>query len=320
MQISIKEIASILLQNDNYIIINHNKPDGDAVGSAAALCLGLRALGKRASVWKNPETTPKFMPWIAGLETEEVPAGAYLITVDTAAENMFPKNGDAFLGQVALAIDHHPSNSGYAGLFHVNAGAAACGEIILDLLLELLGPGQISREMADALYLALCTDTGCFQYSNVTPKTLRSAALLKELGAEAYQTNKIMYGTRSIARLRLEAALTESAEFYAGGIVCVTTITREMRQRLNASEDDVGALSGFPRDIEGVLVGVMIKEQPDGSAKVSLRTETGYNASEICSTLGGGGHAAAAGVTLMVSPAEAKEKILAAIADYGVVL
>ena len=194
---------------------------------------------------------------------------------------------------------------------------AACGELLLELLREL---GPVTKPMAEALYLAISTDTGCFQYSNVTGNTLRAAAALKDLGADTFPINKVMFGTKTIARLRLEAALTESAEFYAGGLVAVCCISQALMDSLGATEDDADDISGFPRSIQGVEIGVLVKELRQGGAKISLRTGERFNASEICARMGGGGHRAAAGAQDDRGMAQAKKRILEAIAESGVVL
>ncbi len=312
-----KETADFLRGNDNFLIINHRRPDGDAVGSAAALCLGLRHMGKRALIWKNPQTTDRYIPFLKEMETETVPQDATLVSVDMATEGLLPLNGGDFAGKILLSIDHHPSNEGYAELTNVQPQCAACGELLLEILKDL---GPITKGMAEALYLAISTDTGCFQYSNVTEGTFKAAAELKKYGADTYPINKVMFGTKSIARLRVESALTESAEFYAGGLVGVTTITNELLDRIGATEDDIDDISGFPRGIEGVGIGVMIRQLREGGSKISLRTGESYNATEICGKLGGGGHRAAAGASVDGDVAEAKAKILAAIAETGVVL
>lgn len=311
------ETIDYLKTHDNYLILNHRRPDGDAVGSAAALCRALRQMGKTASVWKNPETTERYLPYLSGLETEAVPEGASLISVDLAAETLLPLNGLDFAGRIVLSIDHHMSNTGYAEYTNVDPKCAACGELLLEILREL---GPVTKEMADALYLAVSTDTGCFQYSNVTGDTLRTAAALKDLGADTFSINKTMFGTKTIARLRLESALTNSAEFYAGGLVAVCCISQSLMDSIGATEDDAEDISGFPRSMEGVQIGVLVKELREGGAKISLRTGDAYNASEICGKLGGGGHRAAAGAQDDAGMESAKARILAAIAESGVKL
>ena len=312
-----KETAELLLRRDNYLIFNHRRPDGDAVGCAAALCRGLRALGKTAWVYRNPQTTSRYLPYLQGLETDAVPEGACIVSVDTATPGLFPLDSD-FEGQVVLSIDHHISNEGYAEYTNLQPAAAACGEVILDILEQLNAP--ISKETAEALYVAISTDTGCFQYSNVTVDTFRAAARLKELGADTFPINKTLFGTKSIGRLRLDAALTDSVIFYGGGIVGVCTLTNAMLDALGATEDDVDDISGFSRSIEGVEIGVMIRELNDSTSKISLRTGEGYNASDICALLGGGGHRAAAGATIQGTVEDAKRQVLAAIESSGVTL
>ena len=311
------EAAEFLRSHDNYLILNHRRPDGDAVGCAAALCRGLRAMGKTAAVWHNPQTTERYLPYLEGLEIREVPAGVTVISVDMATENLLPLNGAEFSGKVRLSIDHHMSNEGYGEYTCMDASCAACGELLLDILKELT---QVDKPMAEALYLAVSTDTGCFQYSNVTAETFRTAAELKALGADTYPINKVMFGTKTIARLRLESALTESAEFYADGLVAVCAITNELMDTIGATEDDADDISGFPRGIQGVQIGVMLRELKEGGAKISLRTGEDYNASDICAVLGGGGHRAAAGATVDGGISVAKAKILEAIAQSGVEL
>ena len=311
------ETIDYLRTHDNYLILNHRRPDGDAVGSAAALCRALRQMGKTASVWKNPETTERYLSYLDGLETQEVPEGATLISVDLAAETLLPLNGLDFAGRIVLSIDHHMSNTGYAEYTNVDPKCAACGELLLEILREL---GPVTKEMADALYLAVSTDTGCFQYSNVTGDTLRTAAALKDLGADTFSINKTMFGTKTIARLRLESALTNSAEFYAGGLIAVCCISQSLMDSIGATEDDAEDISGFPRSMEGVQIGVLVKELREGGAKISLRTGDAYNASEICGKLGGGGHRAAAGAQDDAGMDSAKARILAAIAESGVKL
>lgn len=312
-----QETAEFLRTHDHYLILNHRRPDGDAVGSAAALCRGLRAMEKEAWVWKNPQTSQRLSVYLTGLETEAVPDQATIVSVDMATENLLPMNGAEFIGKTVLSIDHHMSNEGYAAMTNVQPACAACGELLLDILSQL---GPVDQTMAEALYLAISTDTGCFQYSNVTGNTLRAAAALKDLGADTFPINKIMFGTKTIARLRLESALTESIEFYAGGKVGLCVMTNAMLDAIGASADDTDDISGFARNIEGVEIGVMIQELREGGAKISLRTDEAHNASDICGQLGGGGHKAAAGATVPGGVSEAKERILEAIAHSGVKL
>ena len=275
------EMAQALRAHDNYIILTHRRPDGDTLGSAAGLCLGLRALGKNAWVLKNRQLTPKLAPFTEGLVTDTCPEHATVLSVDIASLGLLSFDA-AELGlgdQIALAIDHHGSNDLNAPKL-VEADRAACGEIILELL-ELLGV-TLTEKLANALYLAISTDTGCFKYSNTTAHTHEAAAKLIHAGADTYPINKAFFDTKSFARLRLEAELTHSIELYAGGLVGLCTMPKSLLQELGISEDDVDSISGFARSIEGVEIGIMIREVEDGGGKISLRTSENYNASDLC--------------------------------------
>ena len=312
------ETAQMLREHDNFIILTHRRPDGDAVGSAAGLCLGLRALGKSAWVLKNRQLTPKLAPFAEGLLTDTCPEDATVISVDIASLGLFSFDAEALHleERLCFAIDHHGSNDLCVPKL-VEPDSAACGEIILELL-ELLGV-RLTRQMADALYLAISTDTGCFKYSNTTAHTHAAAAALIAAGAEVYPINKAFFDTKSFARLKLEARLTDSIELYGGGIVGLCTMPKSLLDELHISEDDVDSISGFARSIEGVEIGIMIREVEDGGGKISLRTSENYNASELCKALGGGGHAAAAGATVPGGIAGARHAILSLLAQRGII-
>lgn len=316
-QRTIPETAAWLLQNDNYIMLTHRRPDGDTVGCAAALCGGLRALGKTAAVWENPQFTEKFRPYLDGLTTDTIPEDAKIVVVDIAAAGLLPYGAEGYVNRIDLRIDHHGRDMVFGNEGVVDASAAACGEIILDLLEQMNAP--IDKTIAEALYCAIATDTGCFRYSNVTAKTLRAAAKCKDCGADTFAVNQVMFLTRRLARLKLDAYLTETTEFLAGGKVAISRIPEQVIADLGITEDDIDDIAGFGREIEGVKIGVMLREVREGG-KISVRTAPGYDAAAICARLGGGGHRAAAGATVPGGLEEARAAILRALEESGVAL
>ena len=302
-------MARALEKLDRAVILTHRRPDGDTVGCAAALCLGLRQLGKTAFILENPELTEKYRPYFEGLTCQTIGENDTIVAVDVAAEDMFAK-GLVLPRQIDLAIDHHGTNSGYAKKSLIRSDRAACGEIVYAVLRKL--GVEISGPIAEALYVAVSTDTGCFRYSNVTANTLRIAAALLEAGVDAYAVNRRMFEIKRFARLRLEAYLTETMRFYAGGKIGVCLIPADIRERLGLTEDDVDDISGFARMIEGVELAAMLRQMP-GSTKLSLRSGRLYDSGAICKALGGGGHFGAAGATLSADPAEAERQLLDAV-------
>ncbi len=312
------ELITFLLSHDNFLILTHKSPDGDAAGCAAALCRGLRALGKTAHVLQNPGFTPRQEPFLAGLCVSAAPEHATVVAVDLATEGLLPAEFSAFSGKIAAAVDHHPSNTGYAPLSLVEPKAAACGELIYALLRALGAP--IDADTASALYLAVSTDTGCFRFSNTTSNTLRVAADLKDLGARAAQINRAFFSEKSRARIELEKRVLSSMEFFADGLVCICRLPREWVLETRATEDDTNNLADLARSVQGVEIAVMLRDAEPGRSKLSVRTGPDYDACAICSHLGGGGHKAAAGASIDGNIPALREAVLRAIAAEGVAL
>lgn len=314
MRIDLADAAAFLRERDDFLILTHRRPDGDTVGSAVALCHGLRAAGKRAAILRNPQFTARYAAYLEGLVVDDAPENACVVSVDTASTGLLLLGAEALYDRVELAIDHHGTHSDYAARAHVRGDRAACGEVIYELLRAL--PAPISPETAEAIYVAISTDTGCFRYSNTTANTLRVAAEMKDLGADTFHVNKVIFSTKSFARLRLEAYLIDTLDLRADGRVGVCALPNAVIAALGATEDDADDIAGFARGIEGVEVAVMLREVEGGQGKVSVRTDgTTRSAAAICAHLGGGGHVGAAGATIPGGIEAAKEAVLRAIAD-----
>ena len=304
----ISECIDILSRHNDILIVSHVRPDGDTLGSSGALCSALRRMGKRAYMYKNPEITEKYLPYVAGFFP---PAGfeeKYTVTVDTAEPSLFPKG---FSGKPDMCIDHHPSNSRYTENLLLGAKKSACGEIILELIKAMLG--GIDKTEATLLYIAISTDTGCFQYSNTNSATFRAAAETLDGGANVHELNQRLFRKQSKARIMLEGMIFSGMSFHRNGGVAVATVTKEMMAKAGATENDCDDLASLSGRVEGAVVSVTIRENDDGGSKISVRSDPSVNSSDICAVYGGGGHAMAAGCTIDCPPEEAKGKILAAI-------
>ena len=241
------EAAAWLLAHDHFCILTHRNPDGDTIGCAVGLCRGLRSLGKTAHILRNPQFGPRYAQWYDGLLCEEPAADDTIVSVDIASEALLPDNARPLAGHIQLALDHHGSNTGFAHCDCVEGELAACGELIYGILRELRV--DLTADIASALYLAVSTDTGCFQYANTTANTLRVAAELIDAGCEAYPINKEFFGTRSISRLRLESRLTDSLEFFADGKVAICHIPLSWMEELGLREEELDSISGFSRSL-----------------------------------------------------------------------
>lgn len=310
--LSVQEAAEKLRSFDNVLILTHLRPDGDTVGCAAALCAALRQLGKTAYLLPNPELTRNCEPYFRPYAAPEGFVPEKIVSTDIAAVGLFPQNAKQYLDRVDLAIDHHPSYENFGHASIVRPRAAACGELIYDIVREL---GPVTPEIALALYVAVSTDTGCFVYTNVTADTHRVAAALMETGIDYRAVNKIFFRTKTRKRLALEADMLNNMEFYDSGRVVLLFIPCSLMQRLNAGESDAEDLASLGGQIEGTDCAVTLRELCPDVWKLSVRTGARINATKVCSVLGGGGHAAAAGCTVELPLPQVKERILDAIAQ-----
>ena len=301
------ETAQILLAHDHYTIITHRRPDGDTIGSSAALCMGLRQLGKTAHVLENPEITPKYAHLHQGLTKQAAEAGDFLVTVDVASPGMLPDDCKSMTFD--LRIDHHGSATSFTPVELVEGGTAACGEIIYGLLSEM--GIELDIPMANALYTAISTDTGCFRYANTTADTLAAAAACVKAGAESFNITQALFETNSLARLKVQAYMLEHAHFLQNGQIAICCLPKAAEEACGANEDDLDNISGFPRTIEGVKLAVTLREDGNNRVKMSVRAVPGQDASALCAKFGGGGHKGAAGASMSMSLSEAVKAVIA---------
>ena len=305
MRIKYSEASKILTAKDNFLIITHRNPDGDAIGSAAALCSALQRNGKKAYLYPNPQITPKYMRFAEKFLAPESFSPDYVIAVDTASESQFP-NG--FGGNVDCCFDHHPSNTAYAQNLLLEAERAACGEIIRKLIR--MTWGSVTKEEATLLYMALSTDTGCFLYSNTDEHAFKTAADLVKDGADTELVNNTFFRKISPARMKLEGLIYNGMEFYRERQIAVAVVTQKMLEECGTDEDDLDDLAAIAGRAMGAKLSITIKETDKGTCRISLRSDDDVNSSDICAVFGGGGHKKAAGCSIDSSPERAKEMLL----------
>ena len=308
--ITVREAAALLQGWDRILILTHQYPDGDTLGSGFALCRGLQLLGKTARVECSDRIPEKYDYLFEDYQQPEFEPHV-ICAVDVADPRLLGDKLSVYADRVELCIDHHGSNTGYARRRRLDAGSAATAELILELLRE--WGVRPDRMIAECLYTGIATDTGCFKYSNTTSATHRAAAELMDIGIRAELINRTMFDVKSRPRVELERLALDSMRFYFGGRCAVMFITNEMVKKAAAGENDMEGLAPIPRQIEGVWVGVTLREKADGTYKVSVRTGTHADASAICAVLGGGGHVRAAGCTLEGSDEQAAAQMLEAI-------
>lgn len=310
MTVTLEQCASLLKQADHILILSHQYPDGDTLGAASGLCRALQKMGKRARCECADEVGPRYRSLYSGVKPDQFEP-EFIMSVDVADSKLLGRLEAIYAGKIRLAIDHHSSHVYFSDNTYVDSTAAATCEI-LPALLDLLGV-EIDAAIANSLYTGITTDTGCFRYPNATPATYRIAASLMEKGADAAEINRIMFDTKSRARIEMERSVMDTMEFFDGGRIAVIEISCDTVEKTGALDSDLDGLSAIPRQVEGVLVGVTFRQRKDGGYKVSLRTQPPIDAAAICAHFGGGGHRGAAGCAFTIPLEEAKKQLLQVI-------
>lgn len=310
MTMNNNECIEFLKAHDGYRIVTHIRPDGDTLGCAAALCHTLRRMGKTAYILPNPELLKSYEQWIVPFHEPEGFTPDTVVAVDMAAESVFPRG---FNEHVDLCIDHHETNSGYADHVCCEPEDAACGELMLKLVKGLVG--EVDRETADYLYIAVSTDTGCFVYANTTANTHRAAAELIEAGADVKGLNVKLFRTYSYSRVLLESMIYGGLRRYRNGEINVATVTLEMMEKAGATEDDCDDIASLAGRVEGNRVSCTIRQMGERECKISLRSGEFFDSAAICARHGGGGHRMAAGCTVFETPERTREILVREIEE-----
>ena len=308
------DCADWLLARDHFVILTHRKPDGDTIGSAAGLCRGLRSLGKTAHILENSEVTPLYAPLVEGLTKQTPDEGDILVAVDVAADNMLPRAYDHLKNSIDLRIDHHGSGREYTPRELVESDSAACAEIIWELLLDM--EVEPDKEMAEAIYVGVSTDTGCFRFANTTAHTFDVAGDCAAAGADVYSWNQKLFDTKSLPKLRLQGWIIDHVQFLADGKLALCGLPKAVEEQIGVDEDDMNDISSFLRSIEGVRMSALLRQSDAEHIKASVRAIPGYNAAYVCQTFGGGGHTGAAGCSMKMSMEDAMAAIGKAMLDW----
>jgi bifunctional oligoribonuclease and PAP phosphatase NrnA len=312
----LKAIADALRQHDRFLVVTHENPDGDALGSLLAATLALRQLGKDVVMYLAGQTPlPReyaFMP--LGELVREPPADAadrVLLAVDCAKDDRIGDEEAVSRAPLVLNIDHHHDNTRFGDVNLIVADASSTGEVVRDVFAEV--GLELTPELAEPLYIALVTDTGRFQYANTTPKALRLAAELVEAGADIHAVFQEVYESVEFAKLKLLARALDRAEVLEGGRIVVSHLLRGDFADAGASEPYSEGIIDYLRAVEGAELAVLIREQLSRGApthKGSLRSSIDeLDVSAIARRFGGGGHRQAAGFSTDLPLPEIVEQI-----------
>ncbi len=322
--ISFEELCERLCETQRTVILFHRSPDADAVGSAFALRMVLEELGCEAFCLCENEIPQRLRFLMHGMQESVLPAALpadfvpeRVVSVDSASPAQLGTLYPVYEGKIALAIDHHARGERYAVQSYVRADAAATGEILFDIVKDLATAGKIriSEALCTNLYAAISADTGCFRFSNVTPETHLRAAELLASGIDCAQINHWLYECKTMDQLRAEAAGISNLNLFYDNRVAVITFPYALKAALGLPDESMETLVDVARSLYGVEVAVCIRQPAaEGRFRVSARSNGDYDVGTLCAEFDGGGHAKAAGCTVLATDInEAMKRIVSAI-------
>ncbi|MFV0516571.1 MAG: DHH family phosphoesterase [Aminipila sp.] len=315
---SIKDISRILRDSESVLLFPHINMDGDTLGSSVALCIALRKLGKQAYILIE-DNIPAFLRFLdkdyCTKDLSMIEHPDICLCIDCGDVNRFIERKQKFLeGKQTGCIDHHVTTKPFANFNFIDSNAAATGEIIFELIREL--EVSIDAEIAAAIFAAITTDTGNFQYSNTTKKTHQITAELIECGLNSNEVSVELYQNNRLEKLLLQTRILSELEVFAQGQAAICGVTLEMLEETNGLPEETEGIIETLRSISGVEVAIFVKEVANSKCKVSMRSKKFVNVAEISQRFNGGGHERAAGCTLMQSFEEAKSTMQNLILEH----
>lgn len=298
--------------HDNYLLLTHKSPDGDTLGCAFALCTMLRNNGKKANVI-NCEKFPERYAFLYEGYYEQQFEIETVVALDVADSKLLGSQLMHYADKVDLCIDHHVSNKYYAKETIVDPNASATALVLYEFFKSQNIP--INDQQAKCLYTAIATDTGCFKYENTTPQAHIAAAELMKYNIDFTNVNRKMFDIKSKSRLKIEQMITSEMEFHFDDRCAVICLTTELVEQSGVESAEFDGLASIPLCVEGVIIGITIKQRHEKVFKLSVRTTEEMDASQFCHRFGGGGHIRAAGCEIEGTLDEVKQKVLEAVGE-----
>lgn len=309
---NISEVVEILRTNNNFAILTHQYPDGDTLGSAYALCEALQQMGKNSKVLVNGDLPKKYFYLTKGINNSDFKAESF-VSVDVADRKLLGEL-EIYADKIILAIDHHETHRPFSNVYYVKSDSASNCENMFYIFKAL--NIKFTRTICNALYTGIATDTGCFKYQNVTSDTHIIAAELMKYGCDSYEINKAMFDTHSKNKKAIEAFVISNMSYYHNDEIAFAYTTKKIQEQFCADDEQIQGISAIPRTIEGVKIGVTLREKDNEVFKISVRTNDGIDASAICNRFDGGGHKAAAGCCIKGTIEQVKEKLLPVLYEF----
>lgn len=303
------EICRAVSARERFLVTSHVRPDGDAIGSQLALALALRDLGKQVRIVNRDAPPPPFLafPGVADIEigeTVEDPVDAVFVLECGELERTGLRGLE---GRFLINIDHHQSNAHYGAINWFDPRAAACGEMVFELIRALNVP--LSHDIAVHIYVAILTDTGSFHFSNITSRTFDICRQVLEAGVDPVAVARAVFDSNNLGRLKLLGAVLSTMELDARGSLAIISVDHALAQTAGATYEDTEGLINLPLSVKEIQAVVFFKEM-DGEYRVSMRSKGDIDVAGVARRFGGGGHRNAAGCTVAGSYPDVRMQVV----------
>jgi phosphoesterase RecJ-like protein len=294
----LEQIVSVIQSKQRFVIASHARPDGDAIGSQLAAAYALRALGKDVRVINADAAIPPLQqfPGVQEIEIADRVAGDFDASIIMECGDLARTGVRELDRGLVINIDHHPGNSGYGQINWFDAGAAACAEMVFDLVVALGVP--LSKEIATHVYLAILTDTGSFHYSSISTRTFDICRAALVAGVDPVQVARNVYDSNTMGRLKIFGAVLNGMEVSPSGRAAVVYLDHAMALAAGGTYDDTDGLVNEALTVKEIEAVVFFKQSEGETYRVSLRSKGDIDIGAIAREYGGGGHKNAAGCTV----------------------
>src|SRR5437762_4127366 len=292
------QIVDAIRARQRFVLSSHARPDGDSIGSQLAMAYALRALGKEVVAVNADPAPPPLMafPAVPGIRIAKEAVGTFDAAIIMECGDLSRTGVRGLERFFLINIDHHPGNTAYGQINWFDAAAAACGEMVFDLVLALGVP--LSPEIATHVYLAILTDTGSFHYSNITPRTFEIARQCIVAGVDPVLIARNVYDSNNMGRLKLFGAVLSAMQIDASGRIAIVYLDHEMARAAGGTYEDTEGLINLPLTVKEVQAVVFFKQAEGDEYRVSLRSKGDIDIGAVAKEFGGGGHKNAAGCTV----------------------
>jgi phosphoesterase RecJ-like protein len=311
----IQQIVAAIRARQRFVLASHSRPDGDSIGSQLAMAYALRALGKEAHVVNSDRAPGPLLafPGVPGIEIAPDARGDFDAAIIMECSDLARTGVSGLDKYFVINIDHHPGNTSYGQINWFDSSAAACGEMVFDVIQALGVP--LTIEIATHVYLAILTDTGSFHYSSISPRTFDICRSALEAGVDPVMVARNVYDSNNMGRLKLFGSVLSTMQIDVSGRIAIVYLDHEMARAAGGTYEDTEGLINLPLTVKEIQAVVFFKQNEGDEYRVSMRSKDAIDIGAVAKEFGGGGHRNAAGCTVTGAIDALQKLFLAKIND-----